>query len=335
MMTPLRDPIFLLGSHKSGTSLLRSLLDGCPDCFAVPVETHFFQFMGYWVDYPFRRALPAALTVDQMIDNLMAHVRLSNQRASKTSDSSLKGAWDETRFEQTLRSRGSAAYDREGIKGLMTAYIQAIYQSLYGSPMPDCRVVEKSVEHAEYAVVLKKLWPKARFVHIVRNPYAALAAIRRYTAGSGYPFLGRHLAVLKNTCYYLYKNPLCIDNYKVIRYEDLVSSPEDTMAGVADFLDLPFTDTLLTPSVMAAPWEGNSTVDKGFTGISTRPLTAWKTDITPLEIHLVNRLFAHVLSDFGYAPMPVTGSVYRPCAGESMKIYAANRMLLKTVDKCL
>ena len=35
--------VFILGQHKSGSSLLRSLLDGHPDLFVIPVETHYFS----------------------------------------------------------------------------------------------------------------------------------------------------------------------------------------------------------------------------------------------------------------------------------------------------
>ena len=45
------DPIFLLGSHKSGTSLLRSLLDGHPDLDVLPREAHFFPTHGYASGY--------------------------------------------------------------------------------------------------------------------------------------------------------------------------------------------------------------------------------------------------------------------------------------------
>jgi len=39
----LKAPIFLLGSHKSETSLLRALLDGHKDLFVFPTETHLFK----------------------------------------------------------------------------------------------------------------------------------------------------------------------------------------------------------------------------------------------------------------------------------------------------
>ena len=38
----MENPVFILGSHKSGTSLLRNLLDGISGFFVIPIEAHFF-----------------------------------------------------------------------------------------------------------------------------------------------------------------------------------------------------------------------------------------------------------------------------------------------------
>ena len=51
-------PVFILGSHKSGTSLLRSLLDSHPELYVIPFETHFMASLGRWVQYSYRRQTP-------------------------------------------------------------------------------------------------------------------------------------------------------------------------------------------------------------------------------------------------------------------------------------
>ena len=51
-------PVFIIGSHKSGTSLLRSLLDGHPELYVIPFETHFMASLGRWVQYSYRRQTP-------------------------------------------------------------------------------------------------------------------------------------------------------------------------------------------------------------------------------------------------------------------------------------
>lgn len=58
-------PIFILGCHKSRTSLLRALFDGHDDLFVVPFETHFFQRTGHVIDYAFRKSAARRLSVEE------------------------------------------------------------------------------------------------------------------------------------------------------------------------------------------------------------------------------------------------------------------------------
>ena len=62
-------PIFILGSHKSGTSLLRSLLDGHPELYVIPFETHFMASLGRWIKYSYRKQAP--LKHENYADNLL------------------------------------------------------------------------------------------------------------------------------------------------------------------------------------------------------------------------------------------------------------------------
>lgn len=327
-------PVFLLGSHKSGTSLLRSLLDGADGLFIVPVETHFIQFSGFWVDYALRAAQPWTFDFDKAVDNYIQHIQLSNTARVTTSDSVLTGRWDVDGFEAHMRTTGRKRWKEAGYRGLFDAYIEAIHVSLFGGPPQINRFVEKSVENAEYAPFLAQLYPEARFIHIVRNPYATLVALRNYIGRGRYPFLGSALRAMKSGYYYAYKNPLLLsDRYLTIRYEDLVANPEEAMEAIARFVGIEFTDTLLTPTNMGEPWRGNSTTGERFESISLRPLIAWKEDIHSLEMAFINRLFLHVVRDFEYQPVQSDSSVYLPCPGERPRVYLANRYLWRSVAR--
>jgi hypothetical protein len=122
-------------------------------------------------------------------------------------------------------------------------------------------------------------------------------------------------------------NPQLISDYQVVRYEDLVTCPHETMQHVARFIGISFRESMLEPTVLGMPWQGNSTTGQRFEGISTVPLTAWQRQVTPLEIRFVNRLFGHVLRDHEYERLEPEASVYHPCRGEGPKLYLANRLL--------
>jgi protein-tyrosine sulfotransferase len=335
--TFLKKPIFILGSHKSGTSLLRSLFDGAEGLFVIPTEIHFFQYAGFWVDYALRPARPQELTFEQWIQTLVQHVEHVNTEAfavGATGDNILPGRWDVSALSDYLRARADRYFEEKNYLGLLNSYVEALHVSLYGKPPVAQRFVEKSVEQAEYAELIHKLYPDAKFLHVVRNPYATLVAIRRHMSQKNrYPFLNKAINALENSYYYLYKNPLLINDYLILRYEDLVNKPNDTMQRVAEFVEIEFGDVLLTPTTLGVPWTGNSTSGRVFEGISKQPLDAWRDKITSLEIRLVNLLFKHVLRDYGYTQISERDNVFKPSPGENVKTYLANRFLLEVISK--
>ena len=324
----LHAPIFLLGCHKSGASLLRALLDGHPQLFAAPLETHFFQATGAWIDYGLRRAWPRDLEPAQKVEALLDSVREYHTRPDRYGDAALSGRFDLAALREDLEA-GSFATPREGFE----THLRALHRSLTGRELPrEARVVEKSVEHAECAPLLRRLFPDARFVHVVRNPYASLVASRRAKSRRGHPYLGRIARSLRSSFYHLSRNLELLDGYRVVRYEDLVAQPRETLEAVAGFLGIAFSETLLQPTLLGESWDGNSSSDRRFRGISSRPLDAWRAHVHPLEILLVNELLGPAPERWGYPPLPARRSdALLPARGESPLAYLRNRALLWTL----
>jgi len=331
-MSTMDDPVFILGSHKSGTSLLRNLLDGVDGFFAIPIELHFFEYSGLWVDYPIRRSLPINPGFEEVKRRIVAAIERSNQGASgngKFGGDSLvdAGKWDIQRLIAHLDQYGKPAFEKNDLRGFIDAYVEGVHLALRKAlPPAGTRFVEKSVENAEFAPLIKKLYPGAKFIHIVRNPYAALVSIRKFKPYKGkFPFLGTYIDALESSYYYAMQNPLSLPDYLVVRYEDLLTDPDGTMHKVATHLDTPFTPVMLNPSALGEEWKGNSMSGVEFKGVSKYPLEAWKSEITPLEIDLVNTQLPHVMREFQYEPVHVSPSPLLPIKGETIKIYLANR----------
>lgn len=326
----MRNPIFILGSHKSGSSLLRSLLDGHPELFVIPTEIHYFQYTGHWVDYRLRYALPKQMDRQALIKSLVNLIEKKNNHIDPYADSVVRGTFDVALFEEFL-TNNSWKSDRE----LFELYVKAIHLSLTGKPLSNnLSFVEKSVENAEFAVFLKQMFPKCRFIHILRNPYASLVAIRKSKSKKSYPLIRDFLLSLQNSYYYLYKNQKLLENYLIIKYEDLLLSTEQIMDKIANFLEIEFTDSLLTPTVMSEPWGGNSSNNGKFTKVSSKPLNKWKNQINDLEIQLVNTFFDSVLRDYDYEQFQPTKSKIFPVSREGFKTYAKNRSLFWLKPVC-
>lgn len=320
----LSKPIFILGAHKSGTTLLRNILDGHPDLFVIPVETHFFQLMEYWVDNEYRKQQPGTLTRESAIEKLCNWIHTYNTSEAKYSDSQAKGLFNEALFREKMETLPENPTEID----IFGCYFQAIYEAIHQKNLPvNIRIVEKSVENAEFALELHHLFPDARFVHILRNPYSNLVSLRKYQGKKfGYPIIRRMVKTLYNSYYFLYKNRQLLPEYTVVRYEDLVQTPEQTLQTLIEFLDIPWNDRLLIPSVLGQPWGGNSITDQQFTGISAERLEQWQEDIHPMERYYVNRMFSFVLDDYGYDRLRNTRGFWMPVKGENFQRYFANRI---------
>lgn len=320
-------PIFILGASKSGTTLLLSLLDGHEGLFAVPVESHFFQYVaGFWVDYALRRAPPVEVPLAGLGERMVRSARLLR------ADDSRRGGPTWTDFNLQCFANYIDAKPIKNLADAFTLYVRAWYFTLRGEELPeDLRAVEKSVENAEYASVLRGIFPGSVFVHIVRNPYATLVALRKYKQIGPYPYLGTMASSLYNSYYYLCRNCVTLDGYLVVRYEDLVSSPEATMRRVARHIDIDYSERLLVPTLRGRPWGGNSTSEKQFQGISDVAANAWREEIRPFEIHLVNSFARPVLERFGYDSLVPPRSWRWPVARERPLTYLRNRALTRVL----
>jgi len=317
-------PIFILGAHKSGTSLLRSILDGHSALYAIPIESHFFEAAGHWIRNEYRKQRPQQLAKEALIDNFCRRIHTSNTGDKSYTDSLSEGLLNEEKFRDHFSTHLTAGSDAS----LMASYFSAIHYSVEGTELPEhIRVVEKSVENAEFVSELTNMYPKARFLHIIRNPYANFVSLRKFKSiDFGYPVVKRLVKTLRQSYYYAYKLSAYHNRYRLIQYEHLVTNPEKVVRGLCEFLELEFEDVLLKPTYRGEPWQGNSSRDLKFQNISSKNLDLWQNDIHTMEIYYVNRLFAFILDDFRYSRIEKKGSFWLPAKGENFQRYLANRI---------
>ncbi len=101
--------------------------------------------------------------------------------------------------------------------------------------VPDgCRPLEKTPRQVHEVLRIKKLYPCAQFVAIIRDGRDVVASIKRRTGRSG-PAMAR----------FNRDNRALLDLrgqgwVHVLRYEDLVTRSQDTMRGVLEFLGEPY-----------------------------------------------------------------------------------------------
>jgi protein-tyrosine sulfotransferase len=306
-------PVFIVGAHKSGTSLLRSLLDSTPGLFVFPKEPHYFSYTGWPVSYPLRRQGP----VDNPRDHLRRALEADNRDTNPYSDLPGFRGWDLERFWTTLD--GDLDY---------AGYVRALRAAL-GSD-GDERLVDKSTDNIEFAPTLANWFPDATFIHVIRNPYANLVSLRKYRMKKTgrYPVMYDLAAGLRFSIDAVPRNTRLVQRYLVIRYEDLAEHTERAMRRVAEHIGVDFDETMLRPTVLGEPWAGNSTSDRKFADVSLDPLREWKFSIKPYERSLARVALGPYFTLFSYEQERGSRSL-APVYGEGPRTYALNRALLR------
>ncbi|MGI8929533.1 MAG: sulfotransferase family protein [Candidatus Limnocylindrales bacterium] len=240
------EAIFIVGVPRSGTTMMRYLLE-TSDRIAIARENH---FMGHILGrrgarHFFRRAgdLRDDASVRKIVDMIYSgeYEKLAGWRRPSPYWFWLK---DEVPREEIER-RLLAAERTE--RGLFQAFLR-IYADIAGKPV----MGEKTPTHLNYVDTLLQWFPDARVIHMLRDPRAVYVSDRyRRQTRDRFPYslmkrvplllesyllllysvswrraLGKHATLLK-------RHP---GKYMLVRFEDVVKKPDETLPGVFGFL---------------------------------------------------------------------------------------------------
>ena len=205
---------FVCGVTRSGTTLLRLMLDSHPDV-AIPGETH-------WVP-----KLIKAFERSKQTGEDAANLAIDHKR------------WGDFHLDaDELRTR---------IKGLhpVTAAdsIRAFYM-LYAEREGKSRYGDKTPGYVKEMRRIQRVLPEARFVHIIRDGRdVSLSHLRMNWGPETYAESAR---LWRNRIRKARKMAPSVNHYMEIHFEDLVSDTEGTLRRVCEFIDLEFDPVMLT-----------------------------------------------------------------------------------------
>ncbi|MDH3942538.1 MAG: sulfotransferase [Anaerolineae bacterium] len=289
MFPELRDrPVFICGHPKSGTSLLRALLDGHPQLVVYPEESVFF-----------RRFLPRAKDAgleEQLLlaEEYLIHIFTWNQTAPPASQAgfpdrdysaiSFEAVRDEMR---DLLSIHPPRHTGDILSAAVFSFGKVTSQMSESTKI----WVEKSPYNEHYSARIFDWWPQARCIHLVRDPRDNHLSYRRKHPDWRPEFFARNWvrstqAGLDNRARF------GEDSYLILRYEDLVQSPEDVLRSVCSYMDIDFEAELTTPVRAGESWRGNSMFDQDFAAISTSPVGRWRQQLDPSDADVIEAMAA-------------------------------------------
>ena len=199
---------FIVGVERSGTTLLRVMLDAHPD-LAIPYETHFLAQLSRAPEPPTSaQALLTVITGNDSWPNLaLAQAELADAEEAVTP------------FE-------------------LSDAVRAFYR-LSAARRGKPRWGDKTPTHLRRMTWIQALLPEARFVHIVRDGRDVAMSLRGlwFGPGANVETAARFWAEQITSAR---AHAAGLRHYVELRYEDLVSDPEAELRRLGDFLELPF-----------------------------------------------------------------------------------------------
>lgn len=298
MEAALRDkPVFIGGHPKSGTSLVRSLLDGHPQLVVYPEESVFF-----------RRYLPRVNGLDhagqlRLAEETLLHIFTWNNSAPPPSQAGfLDRDYSAIPFDR-VRAAMTGLLERYGVRhpgDILSAAVLA-YGEVSGHWQPTAqRWVEKSPYNEFYAPQIFAWWPEARVVHVLRDPRDNYASYRRKHSSWGAEFFASNW---RRSTQAGFDNQAQFgeNRYLLLRYEELVRTPEQALQQLCAFLDIENHPALTQPTRAGQDWEGNSMFAQVFKGISAAPTGRWTESLLAREAAMIEWIARPQMAAAGYA----------------------------------
>ena len=209
---------FIVGRGRSGSTLLRSMLDAHPSVM-IPLESRFVQFLYY--NFPVRRSW----TREQAVRAIEAL---------------------ESGFEPLNLHRDPLMeqIDKHGSHLSFGRICKLIYLHTHSGFRKDTiRVLgDKNPRYTFFIPQLLRLFPGAKFIHLVRDYRDNIVSIQRAgklikESGNPYYALGRWSLYNRYAVKYQKRYP---DKFYRVHFEDLIRDPEPVMKKLCKFLELEY-----------------------------------------------------------------------------------------------
>ena len=212
-----RPPVpFVVGVTRSGTTLLRLMLDAHPQ-LAIPPESHFVPDL---IEYFQDSKNP---TVDGALEQIEGNRR-----------------WGDFHLDAGELRERLAATEPLNVSDALRAFYQ-----LYADGQEKPRWGDKTPIYINRMLLIQRALPEARFIHLIRDGRdAALSREKRVlTEPTPMPKVAQRW---KNRILRAREQADRLPHYLELHYEDLIRDTESTLRKICDFIDLPFDDAMLT-----------------------------------------------------------------------------------------
>jgi hypothetical protein len=274
--------VFIVGCQRSGTTLLQRVLNAHPQVAITPESN--------WI--PRLAAKPWALTDDGLVTSKLVSRLLAHRKFARLQ-------LDEKRILAISSGERRVSYS------FLVSQILDLYGEMQGKPL----VGDKTPAYVRSINLLHRLWPAARFVHVIRDGRDVALSMLEWPKVRPKPgdFLTWNEDPVSTAALWWdlnvnrgrgAGNSLGPELYYEVRYESLVANPREECAALCAFLHLTFDDRMLQ---FYAVRGGDPGLEKKCAGLPiTQGLRDWRSQMPPEQVENFEAIAGDLLEDLGY-----------------------------------
>lgn len=301
MTTQWSAPVFVVGASRSGTAMLRSILMQDGDV-SLAGETHYFDDL---------RLRFKGQKISQM-DAGDRDICADYFRAISERPYGKGGDPGDSRFSRD-DLLGDAAEIGDTTDSIFEAYCKRLASEKGAHTWG-----EKTPRHVFRIDDIFDLYPDAKVVCMVRDPRAVVASYRDWNIGPKDKHVNdladmdrvkkSYNIVLATLMWRAAANAAILANKKhgpdrvrIVRYEDVIATPETTTRDVVRWLGIDYSSDLLS-----VPLHNSSTMGTDHSaGISTAPQNRWRKVLSEREIGIIQKVAEPGLTGAGFELLDV------------------------------
>jgi hypothetical protein len=271
-------PIFIIGVARSGTTLLSLMLDS-HSRIAIPFESHFF--VSYYRQYN-TRSLGGTDEARKIAQQILSEPYLRR--------------WDLSVYPDELDLRNCPN---------LPAVIAEIYR-VYAKKCGKDKDIwgDKSPPYTQSVYILEKMFPTARYIHLIRDGRDVALSLMNKLWGPGdfvssIEYWVRNISCARRMLYMLPE-----DRYIEVRFEQLVADPESEIKRVVDFLGVEFEPAMIHAYTDKASKKVGWEIDNIHSHLKEAPSTSqafkWKHQLNSADQALAYEIAGKELEELGY-----------------------------------
>lgn len=265
-----REPVFIVGMNGSGTTMLLDCLSRHSQLYGYPRET---------------RVIP------YLIESHGSFGLLQD-------DGNFRRLWDHIVNAAAFRSENDGEspplpegwqYSTRDLAGLLNMAFLS-----HALAQGKTRWCEKTPMHARHMTALQRLFPNAKFIHMLRDGRDCAGSLKRRWGRTAPLTMTRWKQTVREA---RRQGEALGERYFEVRFEDLTSAPEEWMPRICAFIGVPFEPAVLMSS---QPYLNSSRHRTGIEGPLKANSGRWRSYFSPRAVRRLDAIGGRLLTELGY-----------------------------------